>query len=815
MRRLRLIEPFSRDLRHSARVLLKRPAFTAIAVITLVLGIGANTAMFSLVRGVLLRPLPFSEADRLIGIRESKIGEGHNNPMAWRTFAEIRDKAQAIESVAAYVNSNPNIEQAEGTLSVAGARVSHNYFSVLGVHPILGREFTPEEDKPGAPLTAILSYELWQQLYGGDRDVVGKSLRIDGQIVPIVGVMGPISVGGQIGWRSLWTPLRTNEAAQLNNAGRWVQASARLKPGVTIDQAQTEFANLMEGLKQAYPATHSREHGIYTTSLKNYVVDPPAQRALWLLFGAVMLVLLIACANVANLWLTHAAGRERELAVRAALGASRFALVRQLLSESLLLSIGGVLGGWLLAQRLVATVLKLSPETVQRMGEIKLDSVVLVFTVALSVMTVLLFGLLPALSATKLDLDQSLKEGTRAVSGSRRQQRLRGTLVVVEVALALLLLTGSGLLLKSFANLRNLELGFNPDRLLTMSLHLPADGYKEPATRVNYFQQTLANLQQTPGVEAAGICFSLPMTGAGATDSVWIEGRPDPPKGEQPVLRGGSVSANYFKAMGIAFRRGRTFSEDEVWQGRPVIIVNEAFAHRFFPGEDAIGKRIKVGDRNPPYSTIVGVVANHIQPGIDNLIWEEMFYPYVNTADPPLSAMNLVVKTTGDPAAMSSTVINETRKADRLITITRVRTMDDLRATALQSDRFNLWLMGSFALLALLLAALGIYGVMTYTTAQRTRELGIRLALGAQTGDVLKLVTLHGMKLAFIGVALGLLGSFALTRLMKSLLFGVGTTDPLTFSLVAVLLSVVSFAACCIPARRATRVDPLIALRSE
>ncbi len=814
---MRIIDALWRDLHYSARMLLKRRGFAAIAVTTLALGIGANTAIFSLVRGVLLRPLPFNESERLIGIRESKVGEGHNNPMAFRTFAEIRDKAQTIESIAAYFsNANPTIEQADGSVNVQGSRVSYSYFRVLGVNPILGRDFTPEDDKLGAPLTAILSYELWQQLCGGDRDIVGKSLKIDGQSVTVIGIMPPISVGGQIGWRSLWMPLRTNEARQLNNAGRWVQANARLKPGVTLEQARAELANLMENIKQAYPATHNRDHGIYATPLKNYVVAPGAQTALWILFGAVVLVLLIACANIANLWLTHAAGRERELAVRAALGASRFALVRQLLTESLLLTIGGIVAGWLLAQWLVATVLKFSPEQVRHMGEIKLDTVVLVFTVVLSAFTTLLFGLFPALSATKLDLDQSLKEGTRAVSGSRRQQRVRGVLVVVEVALALLLLAGSGLLLKSFVRLRSLELGFNPDRLLTMSLRLPADGYKEPAQRVSYFQQTLANVQQLPGVESAGICFSLPMTGDGATDPVWIEGQADPPKGEEPVLRGGSVSANYFKAMGIPFRWGRPFTEDEVWQGRPVIIVNEKFARRFFPGENPVGKRIKVGSyRNPPYSTIVGVVANHIQPGIDNLIWEEMFYPYVNTADPPLPGMNLVVKTTGDPASMSSAIIDETLKMDRLTTITNVRTMDELRANALQSDRFNLWLMGSFALVALLLAALGIYGVMTYTTSQRTRELGIRLALGAQTGDVLKLVTVQGMKLAFIGVALGLLGSFALTRLMESLLFEVGTTDPLTFSLVTVLLAVVSFVACYIPARRATRVDPLITLRSE
>ena len=809
------MEALFKDIRYGIRELLKHPSFALIAIATLALGIGANTAIFSLVRGVLLRPLPFSEPERLIGIRESKVGEGHGNPMAWRSFAEFRDKAQTLESIAAYQNTNPDIEQADGTMRVQGARVSHSYFKVLGVRPLLGRDFTPEDDKVGAPLTAVLGYDLWQQLYGGDQEIVGKSLRIDGQSLTIIGVMPAMSLGGQIGWRSIWTPLRTNEALQLNNAGRWVLAAARLKPGVTIEQARAELAMLMEGIKHAYPTTHSREHGVYATALKDYVVDPNAQRALWILFGAVVLVLLIACANVANLSLGRAAGRERELAVRAALGAKRMALVRQLLTESLLLSACGATAGWLLAQWLLAVVVKFSPEQVLRMGEIKLDSGVLAFTLVLSVLTGLLFGLAPALSATKLNLNESLKDGARAISGGGRQRRLRSALVVLEVALALLLLTGSGLLLKSFANLRTVELGFNPDRLLTMSLRLPSSGYKDPAQRVNYFQQTLANLRQLPGVEAAGICFSLPMTGDGATDSVWIEGRPEPQKGEEPVLRGGSVSSDYFKAMGIPLRQGRSFTEEEVWQGRAVIIVNEAFSRRFFPGEDPIGKRIKVGVRNPPYSTIVGVVANHIQPGVDNRIWEEMFYPYVNTADPPLSQMNLVVKTKGDPASMTSAIVNEARKADRLLPIAKIRTMDDLRASALQSDRFNLWLLGSFALLALLLAALGIYGVMTYTTVQRTRELGIRLALGAQPGDVLKLVTKQGMKLALIGVILGLLASFGLTRLMKSLLFGVGATDPVTFALVALLLGVVGFVACYIPARRATKVDPLVALRYE
>src|SRR5687767_8657513 len=370
------------DVRYAIRSLLKHRGFTVIAIVTLALGIGANTAIFSLVRGVLFRPLPFNEPERLIGIRESKVGEGHGNPMAWRSFAEFRDRSQTLESIAAYFNWNPDIERADGTVRVQGSGVSHSYFKVLDVHPLLGRDFTPEDDKVDAPRTGILGYDLWQEFYGGDAEIVGKSLRVDGQSLTIIGVMPPMSLGGQIGWRSIWTPLRTNEAVQLNNAGRWVRASARLKPGVPIEQAQAELATLMEGIKQAYPATHSREHGVYATALKDYVVDPNAQRALWLLVGAVVLVLLIACANVANLLLAQATGREKELAVRAALGASRFSLVRQLLSESLMLSGCGAAAGWLLAQWLLAVVVKFTPEQVRSMGEIKLDRGVLVFTLA-------------------------------------------------------------------------------------------------------------------------------------------------------------------------------------------------------------------------------------------------------------------------------------------------------------------------------------------------------------------------------------------------------------------------------------------------
>jgi len=666
----------------------------------------------------------------------------------------------------------------------------------------------------------MLSYELWQQMCGGTADVLGQTLRVDGRSLAIIGVMPPIAfnnqgIGGQVGWRSIWTPFRVNEAKAQNNPGRVVRVNARLKAGVTLDQARAELETVMEGWKQSYPETHGSEIGIYAAELRDYVVDPNAQRAMWVLFGAVVFVLLIACGNVANLLLARGAEREKEIAVRTALGASRFTIVQQLLTESLLLAVGGAVAGWLLARWLVAAIVKFIPNAWQRMGEVQLDAGVFGFTSLLAVLTGLLFGLAPALGASKIDLNDALKSGARAVSTSGARQRLRSALVVLEVALALVLLVGSGLLLKSFANLRNVELGFNPDNLLTMSLRLPNSRYPEPLQRVNLFQQTLANVNQLPGVQSAAICFSLLMIGDGATDPVVIEGRPPVPKGEEPVLRGGSISPDYFRTMGINILRGRAFTEQEVWQESHVIIVNEAFAQHFFLNEDPIGKRIKVGYGDPPWTTIVGVVANHIQPGVDNRVWEEMFYPYVNTADPPLWTMNLIVKTVGDPAALTPAVVDEVRNLDRLQPIAKIRTMRDLTADALQADRFIAGLLGSFAMLALLLAAIGIYGVMSYNVTQRTQELGIRLALGATASNVLRLVVGQGVTLTLVGVTVGLIASLALTRLMETLLFGVSATDPATFLLIALLLTAVALIACYLPARRATKVDPIIALRYE
>jgi putative ABC transport system permease protein len=809
-----------RDLRYGARMLSKKPGFTLAAILTLSLGVGANTAIFSVVRSVLLSPLPFNEPEQLIGIRESKVGEGENNPLAWRSFAAFRDQAQTLEAVAAYFHWNPDIERDDETVRVLGAQVSHGYFNVMRVRPLLGRDFTPADDAQGAPPTVILSYELWQQMYGGATETVGQSLRIDGRSYEIIGVAPPVGfngqgVAGQLGWRSIWTTFRANDVKAANNPGRYLRLNARLNANVTLEQARAELESLMDGLKQAYPETHGSEIGVVAAELKDYVIDPRSQSAIWVLFGAVIFVLLIACANVANLVLSRASERSKEIAVRMALGASRFSIVRQLLIESLMLSACGAAAGWLLAHWLVAAVSEFLPEVWQRMGQVQLDAGVFGFTLFLSLLTGLLFGLAPALAATKVNLNEALKIGARSVSANRPRRRLRSALVVSEIALALVMLVGSGLLLKSFANLRRVELGFNPDNLLTMSLRLPNNRYPEASQRVNFFRQTLDNVKQLPGVQSAAICFSLLMTGDGATDPVVIEGRPTVPKGEEPVLRGGSVSSEYFHTMGIPILKGRAFTEQEVWQQSDVVIVNQLFAQRFFPDEDPIGKRIKAGYGNPPWSTIVGIVANHIQPGIDNRVWEEMFYPYVNTADPPLWGMNLVVKTTGDPAAMTQYVVDEVRRPDRLLPIAKIRTMRDLAGSALRADAFNLGLLGSLALVALLLASIGVYGVMSNSVTQRTQELGIRIALGATSGNVVGLVVRQGMSLVALGVAVGIAGALALNRLMTNLLFGVNPTDPLTIISISAALTLVALLACSIPARRATRVDPITALRYE
>ena len=799
------------DVRYGARMLMKRKGFTLAAVSALALGVGANTAIFSVVNGVLLRPLPFAAPERLVGLRETLPDEG-SIPLAQRTYAAWSENSAVFESVAAMYSSESNLEGDEPQ-RVTMAKVTPSYFNVMGTQPALGRALLPEDARPDSERVVVLSYELWQSRFGGERNVIGRQARIDGRGHTIVGVMPPALTDADVGWMSLWTPLTFSERG-LNNPYRYLQANARLKPGVSVAQARAELQRIMASLRQDFPQTHGKPYGVDVRPLREFVVGARTRTALYVLSGAVMFVLLIACANVANLLLARASSREREMAVRAALGASRARIVRQLLVEGLILSaLGGGLG-LLLASFGVDALAAVHADAIPRFAEVRINTPVLFFALALSVLTALAFGLAPALRATKFDINAALKDGARGgVTAGARRNRLQGALVVSEVALSLVLLVGAGLLIQSFLRLRAVEPGFDLDRVLTMEVSLPFATYKEPHERTDFYRRTLERIRALPGVESAGATQSLPFRPTMLTDHIVIAGQPAPPAGQEPFIRGTSITSDYFRTMGMRLVRGRAFTEQETWEGGS-IIVNQAFARRFFGDEDPIGQRVKVGyDR--AWLTVVGVVQDTTQNSVDTETIEEMFVSYVNGANPSVVRMNFVVRAAGDPASLAGAVREEIRRGDPALPVSNVATMRALADRVLSPARFNLVLLTLFAAVALVLALIGIYGVMNYTVTQRTHEMGIRLALGARATDVLKLVVGQGMMLALVGVGLGLIGAFAVTRVMASLLYGVSATDPLTFALITLLLVAVALLACYVPARRATKVDPMVALRYE
>jgi len=799
------------DVRYGVRMLLKSPGFTIIAVVALALGIGANTAIFSFVNGVLLRPLPFAASERLVGLRETLPDEG-SIPLAQRTFVAWSENSAVFESIAAMSSSEANLE-GDDPQRVTAAKVTPSYFNVMGAQPVLGRPLLPEDAQPDGERVVVLSYELWQSRFGGERSVIDQQTRIDGRSHTIVGVMPPALTDASIGWMSLWTPLRFSERG-LNNPYRYLDANARLKPGVSVAQARAELKHIMASLRQDFPQTHGKPYGVDMRPLRDFVVGARTRTALYVLAGAVMFVLLIACANVANLLLARASSRGREIAVRAALGASRARIVRQLLVESLILSALGAGLGLLLASFGIDALAAIYGDAIPRFAEVQINTPALFFTLGLSILTALAFGLAPALRATKFDINAALKDGARGgVTAGARRHRLRSALVVSEIALSLVLLVGAGLLIQSFLRLRAVEPGFELDRVLTMEVSLPFATYGEPQQRTNFYRQTLERIAALPGVESASATQSLPFRPTMLTDAVIIEGQPAPPAGQEPFIRGTSITADYFRTMGMRLVSGRAFTEQETWEGGSVII-NQSFARRFFGNQDPIGQRVKVGyDR--AWLTVVGVVQDTTQNSVDTETIAEMFVPYVNGANPSVVRMNFVVRAAGDPTSIIGAVREEIRRSDSALPVSDVATMRSLADRVLSPARFSLVLLTLFAAVALILALIGIYGVMNYTVTQRTREMGIRLALGAQATDVFKLVVGQGMMLALIGVSLGLIGAFAVTRVMASLLYGVSATDSATFAGVSLLLVAVAALACYIPARRATNVDPMIALRYE
>jgi putative ABC transport system permease protein len=812
------MENLFKDISYGIRSLLKHPGFTAIAVITLALGIGANTAMFSVINAVLLRPLPYRDPARLVTIWEESPDRGmYQMPVSLANLRDWIDQNQTFEQISAYTFTNLNLTGTGEPARLDTVRSSANLFPLVGATPVIGRSFLPEEDKEGGNHVVILGHALWQSRFGSDPGIVGKSLTLNNQSYTVVGVMAsnsqfPVGFGymGKVlnDPIDLYVPLAAS-GRETERGNYSFFAIGRLKPGATIDQARAEMTTIERRLEQQYPGGNTGI-GISLVPTQEQTVKE-IRPALLVLLGAVGFLLLIACANIANLLLARAASRKKEMAIRTALGASRLRVLRLLLTESLLLSLVGGGLGLLLAVWGTDALIALEPDNIPRLNEIGVDARVFAFTLAVSIVTGIVFGLIPGMHAAKPDLNEALKEGSRGSMGSAAGKRTRSVLVAVEVALSLVLLVGAGLMIKSFIRLQQTKLGFNPENVLAVSLTLPESRYPEDRQQASFFQDALARLQSITGVQSAGATTSLPLTLSVNGSDFRIEGHPEPEPGKEIIINTSSVSPGYFHTLGVPLLMGREFSERDNKDAPQAAIINTDLARTYFPNEDPTGKRIKFTDTES-WISIVGVTADVKQLGQDIGVKPEIYFPYLQV---PASSMSLVVRTANEPLSLTGAVKTQIQLIDKDLPIDDAKTMEQLLANSRSGRRFNLILLTGFALVALVLAMVGIYGVMSYTVAQRTHEIGIRVAVGARSRDVFRMVIGQGMMLALIGVAFGLVGAFGLTRLMTSMLFGVEPTDPLTFVTIAVLLTAVALVACYIPGRRATKVDPLVALRYE
>jgi predicted permease len=812
------------DLRYGIRQLRKSPGFTAVALLTLALGIGANTAIFSVVNAILLRPLPYPDPARLVMVWEQNPHRGwFENIVSSANFLDWRQQNHVFAGMAAFESVPFNLTGYNRPEEVAGERVSTNLFSVLGVQPLRGRLFVPEEEKRGRA-AAVVSYGLWQQSYGGDPALVGKNISLNGESYPVVGIL-PASFADD--YSASFAP-----HSQLWISGLDLQpefrefhdyhAIARLKPGVTLAQAQVEMDTIAGRIEQQYP--ESKGWGVALVGLHDQVVEY-TRPALLVLLGAVALVLLIACANVANLLLVRATGRMKETAIRAALGASRIRIIRQFLIESTLLSMIGATLGLALAVWGSEVLVRLSPPETPGVEGAGISAFVLLFTIVVALGTGITFGLAPALSAAKSNVHESLKESGRTSTNSVKGRRLRNALVVCEFGFALALLVGAGLMIKALAHLRGVDIGFNPNNLLSMEVPLVGPQYDQPLHRVEFFRQLLGRIETLPGVEAATISRGVPISGWAGWNFVTAD-HPNPPAGEVPDANYVVVAPDYFRTMQIPLRDGRAFTDADSPSTEQVVIVSESLARKYWPGQDPMGKRLKVSsdvnDKNLPWLSVIGVAGNVRSEGQYAPFIPEIYVPY--TQYPwVLSPRHILVRTTADPRAIVPAIRREVTALDKDLPVSDISTMKEIVAGPTQQGQTLMWVLGGFAALALLLAAVGIYSVISYAVTQRTHEIGIRMALGASHREVASLVVRQGIILILVGVASGLLVALALTRLLSGLpfqvrwllLFDVRPTDPLIFAVVSAILVVVALLASFLPARRAAKVDPMVALHCE
>ena len=818
-----LLSDLWQDIRYAARMLRKNPGFAAVVVITLALGIGANSAIFSFVNAVILNPLPFPDSDRLVVISQTN-PEGREISVSLLNFQDWQARSRSFEQLGGVCFTTFNLTGVDTPQHLAGQAVTLNYFSILGVQPQLGRIFSPEEDKFGAARIALISDSLWRRAFGADPNILGRSIKLDSDTVTVIGVMPPHFE--LFTKPDIWTPL--GEALDPNSP--WfdrgnhmgLYALGKLKKGISVSQVVTEMRQIGAQLEKEYPAVNSG-HGVLTQSLQTSIVLD-VRSTLLVLMGAVGFVLLIACVNVANLSLARSLVRQQEMGIRMALGAGRGRLIRQSLSESFLLSVLGGLAGILVASLLLSALISLAPPNLPRVADVQLSGRVLLFTAAVTLLTSFLFGLLPALSSTRITA--AFSEGGRTSTSAPLRRRLFDSLLVAEIALALVVLTGAGLMTRTMYKIANVDPGFRTDHLLTMRMDIYGPQYRNNIPNIEAFQKAaLTNVKALPGVESAAFTLSLPIAGS-QWGSVFVVGdQPVVDRSQIPIAAFNPVSTEYFQTMGISLLRGRSFSEADGPQSPKVAVINETMARHFWPNENPIGKRLKQGwpEWTTPWREVIGVVAD---VKLNGVIDTTPLHVYLPLAQEGMASVYLAVRTKPEPQTLAASVQSALHSLDSQITIYQVRTMDEQLGRAVGSQRAAMVLLSAFAVLATLLAAIGIYGVISWGVVQRTREMGLRMALGALPRDVMWLVLRRSMLLVLAGVTLGLLGAFAVTRLLGAsltegglgktpLLFGVKAMDPITFILTPIVLALVAFLACCLPARRATKIDPLVALRYE